>query len=346
MELAHNEQTASMVSGQLEEEGLGQRLKGAVGYLLDLGGVDWSTTYDLAAGGIVGAMADATAHATHEIGWGNFADAAYEDLKWKFEMGFAIEKGLWQGDLNILNGLTDSAITYANVAIEQKLNPSDPFAIARAVFDPIIPHYDWSKGLVVDEDPLAHEVSKILGASGVEILAGFGLDKVLSAPIRVATRVEGIAASEGARVPGELYTKLDALERLLNRWGIRLERNADSVLDKIGLLKGKRLRAQFEGFDDGTGILSLRANPTRYEVLHELSHVLDFRKNPVEWIRAASNDDLANVLRETAVFNRLRGSRSWWKLSFAEQLDSLTYVQKLRKFYDLPGGAPWVNIFK
>ena len=125
-------------------------------------------------------------HAVHEVGWGNFADAAYEDLKWKFEMGFAIEKGLWQGGLNILNGLTDSAITYANVAIEQKLNPSDPFAIARAVFDPIIPHYDWSKGLVVDEDPLAHEVSKILGASGVEILAGFGIERLVSSASRAA----------------------------------------------------------------------------------------------------------------------------------------------------------------
>jgi hypothetical protein len=153
-------------------------------------------------------------------------------------------------------------------------------------------------------------------------------------------------ASEGVRISGRAYTKLDALERRLAGWGIKLERDADEVLDEIGVLTGRRMRALFSGFDDGTGVLTLRAGATRYEVLHELSHILDFRRNPSQWIRAASSDALANALRETAVYNRLRGSRSWWKLSFPERLDALRYVQRLRRELNLPSEHPWTNTFK
>ena len=85
---------------------------------------------------------------------------------------------------------------------------------------------------------------------------------------------------------GEVYTKLDQLERRLAGWGIKLERNADNYLDATGLADGKKYGAMFEGSVKGNGTFYLRADATRYEVLHELSHVLDFRKGPNAWVRA------------------------------------------------------------
>ena len=136
---------------------------------------------------------------------------------------------------------------------------------------------------------------------------------------------------------GEVYTKLDQLERRLAGWGIKLERNADNYLDATGLADGKKYGAMFEGSVKGNGTFYLRADATRYEVLHELSHVLDFRKGPNAWVRAASNDTLANLLREQAVFNRLRNSRSWDLLNFQERLHAYGYIKSL-------GGNPLINL--
>ena len=119
-----------------------------------------------------------------------------------------------------------------------------------------------------------------------------------------------------SRRSGQLYTKLDRLDSRLQGWGVRLERNADEVLDAIGQSRGVNVGALFEGNVNGTGVLRVRANATRYEVLHELGHALDFRRNPTQWVRPASNEGLSLLLREQAVFNRLRNSRSWNSLNF------------------------------
>lgn len=95
-----------------------------------------------------------------------------------------------------------------------------------------------------------------------------------------------VAAMQTSRRSGQLYTKLDRLESRLQGRGIRLERNADNALDAIGQSRGVNLGALFEG----SGILRVRAGATRYEVLHELGHVLDFRRNPSQWVRPASNE--------------------------------------------------------
>ncbi len=146
-----------------------------------------------------------------------------------------------------------------------------------------------------------------------------------------------MAAARSRRIPGDLYKRLEQLERRLERWGILLERNADDELDTIGEARGVYIAALFHGKMDGTGILRIRRNPTQYEILHELGHILDFRRNPVFWVRPASNEALALVIREQAVYNRLRNSRSWYRLSFEERLHAYRYIENL-------GGNPRVDL--
>lgn len=134
-----------------------------------------------------------------------------------------------------------------------------------------------------------------------------------------------------------LYVKLDRLESRLRGWGIRLERNADSALNAIGKSRGVKINAMFEGSVDGTGVLRIRDGITRFEVLHELSHVLDFRRGPSLWVCPASNDGLSTLLREQAAYNRLRNSRSWGLLNFQERLHSFCYIKSL-------GGNPLISL--
>lgn len=87
----------------------------------------------------------------------------------------------------------------------------------------------------------------------------------------------------------------------------------------------------------GTGVLRVRKNATRYEVLHELGHALDFRRNPTQWVRPASNEGLSLLLREQAVYNRLRNSRSWNLFNFQERLHAYRYIESV-------GGNPLMNL--
>jgi hypothetical protein len=146
-----------------------------------------------------------------------------------------------------------------------------------------------------------------------------------------------VATMQTSRSSGQLYTKLDQLERRLSGWGIRLQRNSDDALDVIGEARGVNIGALFEGNINGTGVLRVRANATRYEVLHELGHILDFRRNPTQWVRPASNEALSLLLREQAVYNRLRNSRSWYLFNFQERLHAYRYIESL-------GGNPRINL--
>ncbi len=150
------------------------------------------------------------------------------------------------------------------------------------------------------------------------------------------TPISAVATVQNLRSSGQLYTKLDRLELRLRGWGIRLERNADNVLDSIGQSRGVNVSALFEGSVDGTGVLRLRAGVTRYEVLHELGHILDFRRNPTQWVRPASSERLSLLHREQAVYNRLRNSRSWELFDFQERLHAYHYIKRL-------GGNPLIN---
>jgi Pretoxin HINT domain len=82
--------------------------------------------------------------------------------------GFGL--GLGQGLLNILNGLTDDAI---NLLINAPINNfNSTVGLIPGVPDiPNVEPPDWSNGAITDEDPALHDLSKKLGAWGVETLA-------------------------------------------------------------------------------------------------------------------------------------------------------------------------------
>jgi hypothetical protein len=136
---------------------------------------------------------------------------------------------------------------------------------------------------------------------------------------------DAVAAATG-RVPGPRYTKRDQLTRRLKSWGLDVYPDADDILDLYGALDGKEYGALFLGRSGGTGRLLLRSDATRYEVLHELSHILDFRMDPRGWVHAASNKELTEILQEQAVFNRLRNGRKWWTLNLKEKLHAIEYI--------------------
>ena len=74
--------------------------------------------------------------------------------------------GQLQGTLNSFNGVTDIGIGTVNQGITI-VNPlGQLFGL-----NPQIPLWDWSRGLVTDEDPTLHEWSKWLGGSGLIGLA-------------------------------------------------------------------------------------------------------------------------------------------------------------------------------
>ncbi len=238
-ELAHNEQTASMVSGQLEEEGLGQRLKGAVGYLLDLGGFGWSTTYDLAAGGIVGAMADATAHATHEIGWGNIADAAYEDLKWKFTVGFDARKGLAASALNIINYLANAAIDLRNLMVLRDVisNPANALILLNQPLQ--AEHVYFSRDVIIHQEDWVYNVSYYGGGFSPEFLLGGGLRSLAARPAASFERM--VASAYQRRLAASGWA--EAQSSLANETWIRqLARLGQRELDLSKFIEGAQRR--------------------------------------------------------------------------------------------------------
>jgi len=147
-------------------------------------------------------------------------------------------------------------------------------------------------------------------------------------PARSRVAPSAVANVTGRPV-GPRYRKIGRLERRLKGWGIDVYRDADDILDLKGAATNRHLGAEFTGRSDGTGRLLLRTDATRYEVLHELSHVLDFRINPRGWVHASRNKNLSNIMCEQAVFNRLRNGKKWWTFTFQEQLHAFRYIERI-----------------
>lgn len=98
----------------------------------------------------------------------------------------------------------------------------------------------------------------------------------------------------------------------------------------IGRQRGVNIGAMFEGNIDGTGVLYLRSMPTRFEVSHELAHILDFRHSPQNFIRWGSTDAAANLAREQSVFNRFQQhSRIWHTFNPQERAAALRYIDSI-----------------
>jgi YD repeat-containing protein len=136
------------------------------GISLDVAGASVSRAYGRALGistdiyDITGALVDPYGPLAVTLAW----------LK-----GFG--EGAAQGFLNALNGVTDAFIGIVNLAIQSSPAPS----VAQALgIDITIPESDWSYGVIFDESPLEHKISKFLGGQGLITLATVGVGAVLS----------------------------------------------------------------------------------------------------------------------------------------------------------------------
>jgi hypothetical protein len=103
---------------------------------------------------------------------------------------------------------------------------------------------------------------------------------------------------------GELFPakKIPALVKYLHRRGIYLHEGING------------------SFDGVRGVMTLPRNPTKLNVRHELSHMLDYRKYGDDYYKL-----FTSVQREKMVLDRLQNNRIWAKLNDAERQWSLNY---------------------
>lgn len=114
---------------------------------------------------------------------------------------------------------------------------------------------------------------------------------------------------EGGQLGGELFPpgKIVALVKYLDRRGIYLHEGING------------------SFDGGRGVMTLPRNPTRLNVRHELSHMLDYLKFGADYYTMFTREQ-----REHMVLERLKHNRIWDKLNDAEREWSMSYPSKQR----------------
>jgi len=111
-------------------------------------------------------------------------------------------------------------------------------------------------------------------------------------------------------------TNMSRLKAGMGRWGITITENADDFLAGRGNA----------AFDPASMTIYLKGNPTRYEVLHEVSHALDFRAlGKAEYLAKSP------AWRERSVVERLFKS-NWKSFSDTERW------HMLRHYADNGGG--------
>lgn len=108
---------------------------------------------------------------------------------------------------------------------------------------------------------------------------------------------------------GELFPaeKIPALVKYLDRRGINVYEGING------------------NFDGVRGVMRLPRNPTRLNVRHELSHMLDYFKYGDNYYRL-----FTPAQREQMVLERLRNNRIWDQLNDAERVWSLHYPSTRR----------------
>ena len=142
------------------------------------------------------------------------------------------------------------------------------------------------------------------------------------APNRILDAVEGTG-----RHGGNLYDteKLAKLQPYLERRGVALKVGDDYLPPNMG--------GGFASFENGKAELVLRSNPTEYEVWHELSHYVQWKKIGPDAYRDLPRWTPKNPIQdvpEQFVFDFLENSkdRRWYRLNFDEQQYAIDYIQR------------------
>ena len=124
---------------------------------------------------------------------------------------------------------------------------------------------------------------------------------------------------------GDLYgsSRIGKLEKFLDRRGIKLK------LDDPNLPVGKRA-----GFSAEAGELYLPRDATKYEVWHELSHYLHYKRIGRDAYLELRAKGLEFVEQE--VFDTLRQNPRRWDelLTLLEKVHASDYLERM-------GGTPW-----
>lgn len=109
---------------------------------------------------------------------------------------------------------------------------------------------------------------------------------------------------EIGQLGGELFPKekIQALVKYLNRRGVYLHEGING------------------SFDGVRGVMTLPLNPTRLNVRHELSHMLDYKKYGDDYYELFTPEK-----REQMVLERLKSNRIWDQLNDLERDWSLNY---------------------
>jgi hypothetical protein len=160
-----------------------------------------------------------------------------------------------------------------------------------------------------------------------ELLAG-AVFEILTA--RIGTMTRAVDAADGAADVSRVGRHADE---------VIVTRSVD-FMDDVGQLSGKLFPKDkipalvnylerrgiylYEGvngsFDGVEGIMRLPRNPTRLNVLHELSHMLDYQKYGDDYYRI-----FTQAQREQMVLERLKNNRIWDQLTDLEREWSLNY---------------------
>ena len=90
-----------------------------------------------------------------------------------------------------------------------------------------------------------------------------------------------------------------------------------NYLERRGIYLYEGVNGSFDGVE---GIMRLPRNPTRLNVLHELSHMLDYQKYGDDYYRI-----FTQAQREQMVLERLKNNRIWDQLTDLEREWSLNY---------------------
>jgi hypothetical protein len=93
-------------------------------------------------------------------------------------------------------------------------------------------------------------------------------------------------------------------------------------LDRQGIYVHEAVNGSFDGV---RGVMTLPRNPTKLNVRHELSHMLDYRKYGDDYYKL-----FTPAQREQMVLERLKNNRIWDKLNDAERDWSLKYPSTRR----------------
>lgn len=94
-------------------------------------------------------------------------------------------------------------------------------------------------------------------------------------------------------------------------------------------LKPRNRAGAFQGFKDGSAKITLRSDPTRYELLHELAHYEHFKSLGFD-----KYNKLGRVKKEQYVYDSLRTSHHWCTLTNDERIHAAEYIRRV-------GGVAW-----